>query len=773
MGEWYEEPGLYQPGNAYLFDARDGRLTARLIFSGIPADAFIKSVQYSEKNHILFIGTDSKGLIVINENRVEPKRRSDINPRNRNSYYAQIELDNGNILTNEGDIIGNSREPVSLPFKGKFTFNISITQDSLLWFSTLEPDLGHSCLHKFNRISRRITRYPELRADGVIAVSGKENFFASINGIYKLEADSFITLVRSSVQLFNNPVTDFKEIEPGKLAVATCGGLFRFNIRENKLDTLLKKEAGCIRTIWKYKEYVFLGSYGSGFFIYKNGIFKKMPVDKNKYLLYTHCFIPDDFGYCWISTNRGLFKASLKELLEAYENDTRTVYYHYFGKKDGMDMTELNGGCTPCALQMKNKTISFPSMDGLLWVNPEKARPVLPEGGIYIDEFLVNGRNLPPDSLDQVYLPANTNEIYIRLGYAAWCNKENIYLDYQLNDTMNWKTISTNDDAVIRLVGLPSGKHLLRIRKLNGFGIDNYSYSEIRFTILTPWYKQWWFYLLILFAILGIASLYSQIRNKQLLKRERKLEQQVAEKTSELKEQNEILEKNNSIKTRLISIISHDIVTPLKFVTVAGKNLIEKRALMPEELQQETIREMTNTAQELQLLSTNILNWIKYQNENRRLAKETFSLNDMINQVIGVISSLAKQKKIRLVNTTDPDLKIHQYFEPLKILVYNLLTNAINFSEKGDIVISVKPAEGMVILSVSDEGVGMTAEQIKNVMADQFIISSNNIDNKKGNGLGYLIIKDLVKMMDARLVINSRKNEGTTVSVYVPDGLSG
>ena len=50
-----------------------------------------------------------------------------------------------------------------------------------------------------------------------------------------------------------------------------------------------------------------------------------------------------------------------------------------------------------------------------------------------------------------------------------------------------------------------------------------------------------------------------------------------------------------------------------------------------------------------------------------------------------------------------------------------------------------------------DEGVGMTPDQIKNIMADQFIISSANVDNKKGNGLGYLIIKDLLKMMGAKL----------------------
>ena len=61
----------------------------------------------------------------------------------------------------------------------------------------------------------------------------------------------------------------------------------------------------------------------------------------------------------------------------------------------------------------------------------------------------------------------------------------------------------------------------------------------------------------------------------------------------------------------------------------------------------------------------------------------------------------------------------------------------------------------------------MTQEQIANIMADHFIVSSANLDNKKGNGLGYLIIKDLLKMMDGTILIESEKNKGTTVSVKI------
>ena len=763
------DPVLIDGENAWLL-TYDGRtIHAKLISSGLPADAYIKSIQYSEKNGLLFIGTESKGLIVINRNRVQSKKRNELSSTNRNSYYAQVELDDGNVLTNESDIIGNSTTATHvLPIKGKFDFYVSQTNENLLWYNQVETSLGYNCLHQFNKTTGQTKIFEKIKWGDLVTASGNNIYLANMLGIGILDADSLRFLYKYPKESAGLLIFDITEISPGNLAIATCGGLLRFNTATAKLDTIFSKANICVRSIWKYKDYVFFGSYGSVFYIYKNGKVRSMPLDKNKYLLYTHCFVPDDNGYCWISTNRGLFKSSLSELINAFENNIPSVYYHYFGKKDGMDMTELNGGCTPCALRLRNKTISFPTMDGLLWVDPEKALPILPEGEIFIDELLVDNNKVNVDSLSYNTLPAQTQEMIIKLGYSAWCNKENIYLDYRLNEKENWKPINTDNEAVIRLNNLPSGNYVLRIRKLNGFGINNYSYKEIRFSISTPWHKQWWFYALISLLVIGITAGYLSLRTRQYKIRQRKLEKQVAEKTRELQEQNEVLEKNNTIKTRLISIISHDIVTPLKFVTVAGKNLIEKRNLMSEELQQETIREMTNTAQELQLLSTNILNWIKYQNENRRLTKETFNVHELVNQVLGVLHSLAHQKNLTLVNNVSKTLEIRQFFEPLKILVYNLLTNAINFSEKGIIIISAQPGNETVTMTVQDEGAGMTAEQIKNIRADQFIVSAANIDNRKGNGLGYLIIKDLIKMMDASLHIESEKGKGTIVSVYLP-----
>jgi signal transduction histidine kinase len=159
------------------------------------------------------------------------------------------------------------------------------------------------------------------------------------------------------------------------------------------------------------------------------------------------------------------------------------------------------------------------------------------------------------------------------------------------------------------------------------------------------------------------------------------------------------------------------------------------------------------------------MNWMKYQNENRIQVKETFNLYEVTEQVTGILKTIAKQKNIPLQNHVPKELVIFQYYEPLKILIYNLVSNAINFSNTGEIIIGAVVVGKTITLTVEDKGVGMTTEQIKNILSDEFIISSANIDNRKGNGLGYLIIKDLLKMIDGRIEMESKKGEGTKVSV--------
>lgn len=756
---------VVQNNKAWSLSFSGNTIMAEQICDVVPSNTRVIYAQYSRGKKLLFIATDAKGFFVITQNRLDVIKKKPTISGETNAYYSQIELPDNRILTDLRDVMGtDGKITYQLPVPSTF-YNAYLTTDSLLWYnSRSDSDTNLFCYNYKTRITKEYPKIPVNQHFGLCLSNGKI-YVANRQGLGVLQGDSLNYFFDMRGKNWSSAFT-MTELSAGIFAVSYCQ-LYRFNTVTGVADTILDLSDNCVRALWTYKDYLFIGTYGEGYYIYKNGRLKAMPLDKNNFLLYVHSFVADKYGYCWMSTNRGLFKSRLADLTNAFEHDIDRIYYHYLGRNDGMDMTEMNGSFSPSALQMRNGTISFPTMDGLLWVNPEKAVPILPAGDIYVDGVQVDNKKMDPDSLTNG-LPADTKEIVIQLGFSAWCNRENLYIDYDLNSSGQWQTVNVDNEAVIRLYGLPHGKYNLRIRKMNGFGPGNYSYNEFHFHINTPWHQQWWFYVLAALLTIGLGSLYIRLRTRQYAIQQRKLEQQVSEKTKELQLQNELLEKNDVIKTRLISIISHDIITPLKFLNVAGKNLLQKKQMMSEEMQNETISEITNTSQDLQLLSTNILNWIKYQNENRRMLKENFNVHELVNQVLGVLISLAKQKQLHLANSVDKEITLYQYAEPLRILIYNLVSNAINFSEKGNIAITSQQEPGYLIINVKDEGIGMTAEQINNIMGDQVVITAARPDSRKGHGLGYLIIKDLTKMIGAGISIDSEKGKGTIVSIKLP-----
>jgi signal transduction histidine kinase len=771
------QPVLFSGEMAWLLDYTNNRIRGKLVCDQIPLGSMLRFAQYDPNKKILFIGTESKGIIVVRENRVLPVKNNKRNLNERTAYYAQLKINDSTILTNENHLLGSRDEQAKNLVGGKFSLRTAMSGDSLFWFTRGKNARGNA-LFSYNLHSRQLKEYPKITTAYSIGVTTLNTgiWMVTVKGIARLRGDSLVYVKDFYPTLSGtNEPFDLIPFTENSFVFANCNSIIRFNTTTLTADTLFQFKEYCIRSLYKYKDYLFAGTYGGGFFIHKNGITKAMPLDKNKFLRYIHCFVPDRYGYCWMSTNRGLFKASLADLTHAFDNDLSQIYYHYIGRNDGMDITEMNGGCSPCALQLNDNTLSFPTMDGLLWVHPSD-EVILPKSTIFIDDIIIDTNSVTFNRATLLNFPANTRDITIGLGFLAWTNSENIYLDYRLKGETNWLTIDLKNDPVLRLSNLSSGSHSLEIRLCNGFGSTNYSYESLTFVLATPWYKQWWFYLLIAATLIALLYGLYRLRTRQLINNQLKLEKQVAEKTKELQEKNEVLQKNDSIKTRLISIISHDIVTPLKFLNVAGKRLLEKRKQMTDALQDETIAEITNTAQDLQQLSTNILNWIKYQHENRRLARESFVLYELVNQALSVLQAPARQKNIILRNTIDPGFRPTQYAEALMILVYNIASNAINFSDEGVVTIACTPkpssAESGIssfVLTITDEGIGMPPGQISNIMNDDFIVSSINVQNRKGNGLGYLIIKDLLKTMGGSIAIESTPGKGTVVKVLLPN----
>ncbi len=763
-----KEPLLVNGPNVWMLVYTGEKLEARLVCTALPTDGMISYIKYDSSSGLLFAGTQSKGIIVIRKNRVEPVRNARSSPEQPTAYYSQVALPGGGILTSAGHILGE-KPPAAIPQPIVTPFNNFVLpeSDSMLWYSREDTIYSYSFRTHHTAVIRpgsgSIT-------DGFVRSQG-DLYLANAIGVGILGGGKIDYLYRYPQPDVNSNVPfAMQEISPGEIAIATCDGLFLFHTAAHQLDTILRIPGICMRALWKYKDYLFVGTYGRGIWIYKDGTIRPIPIDKRGYLAYAHCFIPDALGYCWISSNRGLFRAKPQEMAAAFDKGPQHIAYHYYGREDGMDMTELNGGCTPCALRLNDTTLSFPSMDGLVWVDPTRPVPSFPKDSVYIDGFTADSEQVNITGIVKPVLPADTRDLSFDLAFPAWVSKENLDIEYKLEPwSGDWQTLDPTRNPELHFSNLPYGDYRLLVRK-PGASDANHELTFIisSFYIQPHWYQQPWSWLLCFFVLTAIVMIIVRWRTRQFQIRQNNLEKQIAEKTRQLQGKNEELEKTDLIKTRLISIISHDLVTPLHYLHLTGKNLIEKKTGVTEGLQQEVIAEMATTAKELELLSTNILNWIKYRNEDRRLAKESFDLHQLVAKLFAILGGLARQKDIRLINGVQGGLTLFQYIEPVKIVLYNLILNGINFTTSGHIRISSENTRDGIVLLIQDTGVGMTQEQINNIMADHFIISSTNVDNRKGNGLGYLIVKDLLKILRGSLSIRSEKEKGTDVTIFVP-----
>ena len=760
------EPMLLEGPNVWTIHKTGERLEAQLICTALPTDGRISYLKYDSGSRLLFAGTQSKGLIVIRKDLVRPVRAPVRSPDQQTAYYSQVALPGGGVLTNEGPVFDGKGHTTAFPaIHTPFNSYVLQDTDSTLWYSREDTVFSYSFR------TRRTTMI--LAGQGAITTGflqcGKDLYVANAIGIGTIRNQVIDYRYRYPQANINSNVPfAMVEMSPGCIAIATCEGLLRFNTGDRHLDTLLRIPGICVRALWQYHDHLFIGTYGRGIWLYKDGRLRAVPLDKRGYLRYAHCFAPDRLGYCWISSNRGLFRTRPQELVAAFEKGTG-VSYHYYGREEGMDMTELNGGCTPCALSVNDTVLSFPSMDGLVWVDPNRPIPTLPRGSVYIDGFIADSQQIDLGSLVKPVLAANTRDISFDLAFPAWLSKENLDIEYKLEPyNAVWQPLDPSRNPDLHFSNLPYGAYRLLVRQTGVTGRPDSSLVISSFYIQSHWYQQPWSWLLGFCLLCGLIMVIVRWRTARFQIRQNNLEKQIAEKTRQLQVKNEELERTDLIKTRLISIISHDLVTPLRFLHLTGKNLIEKKRELPEALLLEAIGEMATTSKELELLGTNILNWIKYRNEDRRLAKETFDLHELVVQVFGVLGALARQKEIRLINDVEKGLVLYQYIEPVKIMLYNLVLNGINFTGSGHIRVFSEYTRDGIELQVQDTGVGMTPEQINNIMADHFIISSANVDNRKGNGLGYLIVKDLLKILRGTLAIRSEKEKGTSVTVWVP-----
>jgi tetratricopeptide (TPR) repeat protein/anti-sigma regulatory factor (Ser/Thr protein kinase) len=236
-------------------------------------------------------------------------------------------------------------------------------------------------------------------------------------------------------------------------------------------------------------------------------------------------------------------------------------------------------------------------------------------------------------------------------------------------------------------------------------------------------------------------------------------------------EQKNELEEINADKDKIFSIIGHDLRSPFNTLR-SFTHLIDDEYVSKENIN-EYSKELKKVLSRTTILLDNLLYWSNSQMQGYKAQIENLAVDKLIDTEINNLASEATAKNIKVVNNVSADLMIPSDANMLGVIFRNFLSNAIKFSNcNGLIEFNVKLLENQLLVKISDHGVGMSQDLIRqfNAQKIEFASESNfGTNSEKGTGLGLFLIKNFVKLLNADVNVNSPKdNQGTTFNLLLP-----
>jgi signal transduction histidine kinase/Tfp pilus assembly protein PilF len=284
--------------------------------------------------------------------------------------------------------------------------------------------------------------------------------------------------------------------------------------------------------------------------------------------------------------------------------------------------------------------------------------------------------------------------------------------------------------------------------------------------------------LIALLLLISVASVYyvartSRIRKRiivQLRRQNEVIEKQnleLAQLNVEMRIQKKQLTENLEFRNKLFSIVSHDVRSPLNSLQ-SLLELIAAGEELPRDVLSTMLKEVAERVSVTSSFMDNLLSWAKSQLEGYVPAVRALLLREEINNVLGLVEIQAKEKHIQIENNIENQTMAEADPEILKVVLRNLVSNAVKFTDRnGNIIISEHFENGTYVISIKDNGIGMTQERLQRVL-DGTGFTSLGTFNEKGTGLGIALCKDLILKMKGRLWVESASGEGSTFSFSLP-----
>ncbi|MBO6779575.1 MAG: response regulator [Rhodothermales bacterium] len=561
-------------------------------------------------------------------------------------------------------------------------------------------------------------------------------------GVAHIEG-SQITVFDTDAGLGVNMVLDAVETAPGEIWLATYGGGLS-RVQQAEVTTLTMQDGLFDDTI-----------YG---------------------------LVVDDLGQLWMTSPRGLFSVPVAELNAVANGVRERVNSTSYGRDDGLKSNEFNGGFQPAAWRGPDGRLVFPSIEGIAVISPHNVprNTVVPP--VHLEHLKVDGSTTTFHAgLVTDVTPGRVEVAFAGLSFMV---PEEVQYRYMLEGyDADW-TYTYEPKAVY--TNLPAKQMLFRVQAANNDGLWNEIGAEIAINRPPRFWETGWFAGLCLLLILATTWLAVKLRLKAMKERQRQLEQTVAERTRDLREEKERVEEAKTVieaqaeklkeldrfKTKFFSNVSHEFRTPLTMIVGPLENALKGQyGDLSDALRRQSQIMLRNALRLLNLINQ-LMDLSKLEAGRMPLKAGAKNIVTFMQNLQLTVTALAEKKNIEMPFEA-PGRDIELYFEPDKMekVFYNLLSNALKFTpEGGRVGISIAETDDTVTVTVKDSGKGIPREQLPHVFDRFHQVEGTKSNDIEGTGIGLSLVKEMVLLHGGEVSVDSEVGEWTAFSVTLRKG---
>ncbi len=591
------------------------------------------------------------------------------------------------------------------------------------------------------------------------------------------------TVITTEENLSDGGIWCIVEGGEGDLWIATFGGGV-LRLRDGKFTAYTTRDGlshNRVFTLYRDREGTLWAGTDHGLSRFKNGVFTSIPPEGDFLDSIIHLVLEDDRGNFWISCNKGIYRVSKKELDDFADGKRKKLQYTLYDEKDGMKARECNGGNYPGGGKTRDGKLWFPTIGGLVMVDPGNLKINRLPPPVAIEEIKTdNTVFLPPFVTEdgKMRLSPGIQRLEIRYTALSFLVPGRVRFKCKLEgfDT-DWVDVGTRRTAYY--TGLWPGDYTFRVKACNNDGVWNETDASVSFCQAPFFYQTWWFIVLGAAGVLFLAFGIYRFRVRRLKRHETELEQLVDERTLQLGESNrrlnilngqlagqrEVADAANRSKSDFLARMSHEIRTPMNGVIGFIEILMDSPL---NEEQKEVAETIGRSGEALVNLVNDILDFSRIEAGELSFDPVDFDPELTAFDVCEIVLPRLEDKPVEIVcriGDNVPPYVVGDAGRFRQVLV-NLLGNAVKFIEAGEIELSLRVEEEeeerlKFHVTVKDTGIGISPDKLETIFNAFQQAESSTARVYGGTGLGLPICKQIVVLMGGDVWAESTPGEGS------------